>query len=340
MVLSKGLVAVTGASGFIGSWCVKYLVNNGYQARGSVRSLQNSAKVQHLIDMKELVEIFEADLLVKGSFDACFTGCSAVFHVASPVLMQIKDAQKDIMEPAVQGTLNVLETCKRVGVKRVVLTSSCAAIKSESVYTNPEKFKDKVFTEADWNTESTFEDSPYCYSKYLAEKAAWDFCGKNDITLTVICPNFVIGPPLSKRLDSVSVGVFLKILNGAWVEEGIFNNAYGCVDVRDVAKAHVLSLEKEGTENERFLVGGRNTLDFLQLIGYFRLDQRFANLKMASKFATPVPYYTRYDNSKAVKVLGMKFRPPVTAILELGDFFIKNGLFKLPEEDDRKLNIE
>jgi len=340
MVLSNGLVAVTGASGFLGSWCVKYLVNNGYHARGSVRSLQNSAKVQHLIDMKEPVELFEADLLVKGSFDACFTGCSAVFHVASPVLMKVKDAQKDIMEPAVQGTLNVLETCKRVGVKRVVLTSSCAAIKSESVYKTPEKFKDKVFTEADWNTESTFQASPYHHSKYLAEKTAWEFCEKNDITLTVICPNLLIGPPLSTRLDSLSVGVFLQILNGAYVEDGIFNLAYGCVDVRDVAKAHVLSLEKEGTENERFIVGGPNALNFLQLISYFRLDQRFANLKMASKFATPVVFYARYDNSKAVKVLGMKFRPPVIAILELGDFFVKNGLFKLPEEDDCKLNIE
>jgi len=339
MVLANGLVAVTGASGYIGSWCVKYLVNHGYHARGSVRSLQNTSKVQHLIDMKEIVELFEADLMVKGSFDACFTGCSAVFHVASPVLLKAEDAQKDILEPAVQGTLNVLETCKRVGVKRVVLTSSVAAIKSQSVYKNPEKFKDKIFTEVDWNTESTI-DSAYHHSKVLAEKAAWDFCEKNDITLTVICPNLVIGPPLSTRLDTLSVGVFLQILNGAFIEDGIFNYASGCVDVRDVAKAHVLSLEKEGAQNQRFIVGGQNALDFLQLISYFRLDQRFANLKMVSKFTAPVVFYARYDNSKTVKVLGMKFRPPVTAILELGDFFVKNGLFKLPEGDDCKLSIE
>jgi len=349
MVLSKGLVAVTGASGYLGSWCVKYLVENGYQARGTVRSLKSAAKVQHLLDMKEPVELFEADLLQEGSFDACFTGCTAVLHVASPFRLHVDDPKKDLVDPAVKGTLNVLEACKRAGIKRVVLTSSCAAITCQTAFKNPEAFKDKVWSEKDWNEKSSLEEGPYRYSKYLAEKTAWEFCEKNGITLTTICPNFIVGPPLSTRIDSLSVKLFLLFLQGVFVKEGVSNAAFGCVDVRTVAEAHILSLQIQGAENERFLIGGRVSRNHLDLINWLRLDQRFAALKMASHFATPVITCLNYDNSKAVKVLGLKFKPPVIAVLEVGDFFVEKGMIKLPEEekelpeeekDDSKLAIE
>jgi len=339
MVLTKGLVAVTGASGYLGSWCVKYLVKNGYQARGTVRSLKNPAKVQHLMDMKEPVQLFEADLLKEGSFDTCFKGCAAVLHVASPFQLNVDNPQKDLVDPAVKGTLNVLEACKREGVKRVVLTSSCAAITCQTAMDNPEEFKDKVWTEKDWNEKSTLEKGAYRLSKYLAEKSAWDFCEKNGITLTTICPNFIVGPPLSTRLDSVSVKLFLLFLKGAFIEEGLSNAAFGCVDVRTVAEAHVRSLETKDAENERFLVGGRVSRSHLDLINFLRLDERFAALKMASHFAKPVVSLPQYDNSKASKVLGLTFRPPAIGVLEVGSFLVEKGIVKLPEEDDCKLDI-
>jgi len=340
MVLTKGLVAVTGASGYLGSWCIKYLVKNGYQARGTVRSLKNPAKVQHLMDMEEPVQLFEADLLKEGSFDACFKGCEAVLHVASPFQLNVDNPQKDLVEPAVKGTLNVLEACKKVGVKRVVLTSSCAAITCQTQMENPEAFKNKVWTEKDWNEKSTLEKGPYRLSKYLAEKSAWDFCEKNGITLTTICPNFIVGPPLSTRLDSVSVKLFMLFLKGAFVEEGLSNAAFGCVDVRTVAEAHVRSLETKKAENERFLVGGRVSRSHLDLINFLRLDERFAALKMASHFAKPVVCLPQYDNSKASNVLGLKFRPPVIGVLEVGNFLVEKGIVELPGNDDYKLNIE
>jgi len=333
MVYSKGLVAVTGASGYIGSWCVKYLVQNGYQARGTVRSLKDLIKVQHLMDMEEPVELFEADLLKEGSFDACFNGCKAVLHVASPFQLNVKDGQKDLVEPALKGTLNVLESCKRTGVKRVVLTSSCAAIVCQTASEDPDKFKGKIWTEKDWNTKSTVESGAYRLSKYLAEKAAWEFCQKNGITLTTICPNFVLGPPLSTRLDSVSVIKILRILKGDFVKEGLSNMCFGCVDVRTVAEAHIRALEVEGAENERFLVGGRISRTQLQFIDWLRLDQRFASLKMASHLSKPVTYRAIYDNSKAAKILGLRFRPPAKALLEIGDFFVRKGLLNLKDED-------
>jgi len=369
MVLSKGLVAVTGAGGYIGSWCVKDLVDNGYQARGTVRSLKQTEKVQHLKDMDAAVELFEADLLVEGSFDECFTGCSAVFHVASPFVFTSEDPQKKLIDPAVKGTLNVLESCKRVGVKRVVLTSSVAAVVEQDLATNPDKYKDRVWTEKDWNTTCTIENAPYFLSKVLAEKAAWEFCEKNAIVLTTICPNFVMGPPLSTRRDSTSVNMVQQLLNGAYIEEGLPNWAYGLVHVRTVAESHTLALENKGAENERILVAGRvartclDMINWLQnkgaenerilvagrvartcldMINWLRLDQRFADRKMASRFAEPVNTNPIYDNSKAVKILGLRFRPAAIGVLTTGIFLYENGMIDLPveDEDDAKLSIE
>jgi len=338
MVLSKGLVAVTGVSGYIGSWCVKCLVENGYQARGTVRSLSNSEKVKHLENMKETVQLFEADLLSEGSFDACFTGCSAVFHVASPVMFVADDPQKQLVDPAVNGTLNVLKSCKNVGVKRVVLTSSLAAIVPPGISTPPGTISpNHVWSEKDWNTYSTLETVPYWLSKYLAEKAAWEFCEKNDITLTVICPTLVCGRPLSRRLDSFSVDLILMLLKGAFIEEGAPNVACSVVHVRNVAEAHVFALGNKQAENERFLVGDKNSLSYIDMIHHLRLDQRFSKKLMASKFAAPMTYYPRYDNSKAVKILGLKLIAPAIAIIEMGQFLSEIGSLEVPvDEDDYK----
>jgi len=344
MVLSKGLIAVTGASGYIGSWCVRDLVDSGYQVRGTVRSLKKTEKVQHLIDMDAQVELFEADLMVNGSFDACFTGCAAVLHVASPFTLGSDDPQKNLIDPAVKGTLNVLESCKRVGVKRVVLTSSCAAIMEQESNTNPEKYKHKVWTEKDWNTTATLENAPYFLSKVLAERAAWEFCEKNDIVLTTICPNFVMGPPLSTRGDSTSVNMVKNLLNGAYAEEGTPNFSWGLVHVRTVSEAHVLALDNKAAENERILVGGIEGRTCLDIVNFLRLDQRFAKRKMATRLAEPVKLVNRHDNSKAVKILGLRFRPPVIGVIRAGIFLLKNGMIDMPaedvDEDDRKLSIE
>jgi len=342
MVLSKGLVAVTGASGYIGSWCIKYLVENGYQVRGTVRSLKNPVKVQHLQEMKEVVHLFEADLLVEGSFDDCFVGCTAVFHVASPFQLAVDDPQKDLIDPAVKGTINVLESCKKAGITRVIVTSSSAAIVEQDIYTNSEKYEGKIFTEKDWNTTATLEGAPYFLSKVLAEKAAWEYCEKNDIKLTTINPNFVMGPPLSPRTDSTSVGMIMAIMKGAFLKDGLPNQPYGIVDVRTVAEAHVLALEKKEAENERIFVGGNNAVTCLDLTNYLRLDQHLAAFNMANHFAAPVKGYPTSDNSKAVKLLGLRFKPPAVAVIELGKFLLDNGIVDLPteDEDDRKLSIE
>jgi len=332
MVLSKGTVAVTGVSGYVGSWCVRYLVAAGYQVRGTVRSLKNPSKVQHLAEMKEPVELFEADLLKPGTFDSCFTGCKAVLHVASPFLSNYKDAQTELIDPALKGTQNVLEACKRAGVNRVVLTSSCAAIQTQDSFREPEKFKGKVYSEKDWNDESTLTEGAYRMSKSLAEHAAWDFCKKNGIALTTICPNFVIGPPLSTRLDSVSVKTFKDFLEGKELGSACF----GCVDVRDVAEAHVKALDIEAAKNERFLVGGQAGLTHLDLCNYLAMDERFKG-KVRTALPKPPIYEPTYDNSKSREILGLVYRPVAAAVLEAGNFLVRNGLVNgFPAGDDNK----
>lgn len=125
----KGRVCVTGASGFIASHVIEQLIKAGYQVNGTVRSLSNQERIQHLkSQFSGDLDLFEADLLQPGSFDKAFEGCSAVFHTASPFQLQVADPIKDLVEPAVHGTVNVLESVKKASISTVILTSSIAAV--------------------------------------------------------------------------------------------------------------------------------------------------------------------------------------------------------------------
>jgi dihydroflavonol-4-reductase len=150
--------------------------------------------------------------------------------------MSVSDPQKDLVDPALKGTLNVLHAAARSrSVKRVVVTSSCAAIAWQA--TPPD---DKVWTEADWNEDSTLENAPYRLSKTLAERAAWEFVnegeGKGKFDLAVINPAFVLGPPLSARTDSESVRAVKGFLSGTTKEQGGCRpSCFGCVVRRGLA---------------------------------------------------------------------------------------------------------
>jgi len=163
-------VLVTGVSGFIAGALAKILVNKGYEVKGTVRSLGDKEKVSHLQEQLPGVQLLEADLLTEGSFDEAVQGCEWVFHTASPFFHNPKDPLKDLVEPALKGTLNVLNSVEKAGsTKRVVLTSSIAAVASFSVP------PDHVYSEKDWNFDSVMEKEPYRYSKKVAEEAAWEF---------------------------------------------------------------------------------------------------------------------------------------------------------------------
>src|SRR5580765_4206043 len=129
-------VCVTGASGFIAAHIVRELLERGYRVRGTVRSLRQPGKYTFLTQLPgaaDRLELVEADLLAPGSYDAAVAGCDVVMHTASPYLIDVKDPQRDLVDPAVKGTLNVLTSAKAAGVGRVVLTSSMSAISDEPV---------------------------------------------------------------------------------------------------------------------------------------------------------------------------------------------------------------
>ena len=170
-------VMVTGATGYVAGRLVERLLNEGLTVHAPVRDPDNADKRKYLDELAEKspgqIRYFKADLLDEGSYDEAMAGCELVYHTASPFFSQVKDAQKDLVDPALKGTRNVLDSVERTpDVKRVVLTSSCAAIYGDNQ--DLQKLPDQTLTEAIWNESSSLEHQPYSYSKTVAEKAAWE----------------------------------------------------------------------------------------------------------------------------------------------------------------------
>lgn len=264
--MSRGLVCVTGATGFIATHIVRKLLSDGYAVRGTVR---DTWKAWHLINLPhatERLELKKANLRKPGSFDDAVADCDAVIHCASPFFFHgVTDPDKQLLEPAVGGTLNVLESCaKQSSVKRVVVTSSIAAVAYKDVGA------DHVFTADDWSDEDLLRrrENWYMLSKTLAERAAWDFVQDNNtgFDMVSINPTLVTGPMLQPVLNT-STEVVLKFLNGR--KKSIPKTTFQFVDVRDVASAHVKALTSDAASGKRYLaVGGCvPTSDLVEMLG-------------------------------------------------------------------------
>jgi dihydroflavonol-4-reductase len=337
-------VLVTGAAGFIASRVVERLLAKGHRVRGTVRSLKKEkelATLRALPGAAERLELVEADLLADGSFEAPARASDVVLHMASPYVLDAKDPQRDLVDPAVKGTINVLSAARKApSVKRVVLTSSMAAITDE-----PEG--DHVLTEADWNTKSSLERNPYYYSKTLAEKAAWDVVEKErpGFDLVVINPFLVIGPSLSAGINT-SNQLFVDLLKGLY--PGVMNLTWGFVDVRDVAEAHVRAAENSAAKG-RYITAGdaiamRAVVELLEKKGWgkgnklpklamdcalgdfaVQLSSYLQPKGVGSYLRTYVGRVPRYDTSKVKRELGLSFRPVETSILDTLEDLAKQG---------------
>ncbi|KAL0464459.1 UNVERIFIED_CONTAM: Cinnamoyl-CoA reductase 1 [Sesamum latifolium] len=298
------VVCVTGASGYIASWLVKLLLHRGYTVKATVRNLSDPQKVAHLMALEgagERLHLYEANLLEEGSFDSVVDGCEGVFHTASPVFLSVSDPQKELIDPAVKGTINVLESCKKVSsIKRIVVTSSMA-----SVMFNYNPVTPDVIVDETWFSDKNFceeEKQWYALSKTLAEKATWEFAEANGLDLVTLHPGYVIGPPLQPTLNLTSEA-FLNLING---KELFADGIYRFVDVRDVALAHILALENPSASGRYCLVGRVTYSSEARGI----LSESFPSLNLHVKSTENLAARPAYQVSKReAKSLGINFTP-------------------------------
>jgi len=322
--MADRIAAVTGITGFIAAHAAAQLLERGYAVRGTMRSraaAEGNAKLMGLPGAASL-SLFEADLLAEGAFDAAVAGAGVVLHMASPYSLEAEDPRRDLLDPAVKGTINVLAACARTpSVKRVVLTSSMAAVTDEP--------DGRVLTEADWNTKSSLDRNPYYFSKAEAERAAWAFMERErpGFDLVVINPFLVIGPSLTPSLNT-SNQIIVEALTGVFPAIMALN--WGMVDVRDVALAHVLAAEAPAASG-RYLCAAENVsmrelveilkplarprdklptrgIDF-PLASFFARFFAFTQQKGAASYMrTHLGRHVRFDTAKIQRELGLVYR--------------------------------
>lgn len=327
-------VFVSGATGFIAGQIVARLLAAGYGVRGSIRrgaSEHTTERLRALPGADSRLTFVEADLRAANAFAGLLEGCTYVQHVASPYVLDVTDPQRDLVDPAVQGTTAMLEACLATpGIRRVVLTSSMAAIMDEPI-------EGHVYSEADWNTASSLTRNPYYLSKVLAERAAWRFVDERQPPwdLIAINPFLVIGPSLTPTLN-VSNGVIAGLLNGAY--PAVPSLTWGIVDVRDVAEAHVRAMETASAHGRYLcaaqLMSARRLVALLREHGYgrYRLPRFHLDHPIGTWVARLAAYAQRpgvrqylhahlgrvpqFDNAKIRRDLAMTFRPPHGTVLD------------------------
>ncbi len=322
-------VLVTGATGFLAGWVVKQLVDAGVTVHATVRNPKDNAKCGHLKTLSNIgkgkIVLFKADLLDDGSFAEAMKDCRVVIHVASPFITNYNDAQNDLLEPAIRGTQNVLNTaCSMPSVERVVLTSSCAAICGDSI--DCQDAPNGILTEDVWNTTSSETHQPYSFSKVSAEKAAWDIADAQDKwRLVVINPGFIIGPTLSGQSTSATHDLIGGMGDGR-MKSGVPAIQIGTVDVRDVADAHIRGAFLDEASGRHIVF--KDVVSFLDLAlmlsdkfdaGYSLpkkelpkwlvwligplVDKTFSRKMISRNFGHP----WHADNSKSVSALGLSY---------------------------------
>ena len=345
----KAPILVTGATGYIASWVISKLLEQGHTVHATVRDLQKSHRYAHLQriadDSTGTLQLFEANLLQPHSFDAAMQGCEIVLHMASPFLVtNFKDAVKDIIEPAVFGTENVLNSVNQTAsVKRVVLTSSIAATYGDAV--DIEQTQNRIFTENDWNITSSESHQPYPYSKVAAERKAWEMVNaQSRWDLVCINPALVLGPSLTAATQSGSVEVLQQFANGLTLlgAPPMWN---GVVDVQDVADAHIRAAFNKKAQG-RYIICGQ-TLSLLEMgqilkrnFGWKFPFPRRELPKVAFKAIGPLAGFSKkfvernmgypiyFDATKSQTELEICYRPVEDSLVQHFQQLLNDGIVK------------
>lgn len=257
-------VLVTGGTGFVGAHCLIQLLSAGHETRATVRDLAREKDVRAMLrqggagEVGERLTLFRADLSADAGWAEAAAGCDYVLHVASPFPSRVPKDENELIAPARDGALRVLRAARTAGVKRVVLTSSFAAIGYGA------KGRTTPFTEADWTDIKGPGVQPYHKSKTIAERAAWDFVAREGggLELATVNPVGIFGPVLGPDY-STSILFVKRLLDG--LVPGCPDIWFGVVDVRDVADLHLRAMADPAARGERFLATSGDFLSVLEI---------------------------------------------------------------------------
>jgi nucleoside-diphosphate-sugar epimerase len=338
-------VLVSGGSGFIGGHCILQLLAAGHQVRTTVRSLEREPEVRALLAAAgapgtERLRFFAADLERDAGWAEAAADCDYVLHVASPFPPGAPKHEDELIVPARDGALRVLRASRDAGVKRVVLTSSFAAIGYGHAAGAA------TFDEASW-TDLSGEVPPYPKSKTVAERAAWDFIAREGgaLELAVVNPVAVLGPVLGADF-STSILLVQKMLDGSM--PACPRLCFGLVDVRDVAELHLRAMTDPAAKGERFLATAGDFMSILEVAQVVRRRMGKAGAKAptrqvpdwvvrlsalfspTARFALPELGKTKNgSNAKARRVLGWAPRSSEESIVATAESLLRLGLVKI-----------
>ena len=339
-------VLVTGGTGFIGAHCLVQLLAAGHETRATVRDLARESDVRAMLRQGGAEEpgarltVFRADLTTDAGWAEAVAGCDYVLHVASPFPSTVPKDENELIAPARDGALRVLRAARDAGVKRVVLTSSFAAIGYGA------KDRTTAFTEQDWTNLDDPTVQPYPRSKTIAERAAWDFIAQEggSLELAVVNPVGVFGPVLGPDY-STSILLAKRLLDGS--VPGCPDLWFGAVDVRDVADLHIRAMTDPAARGERFLATAGDFVSIRQIAQILKDEGGPAARKVPTR---SVPSWLmrvmglfdaevrgllpelgkrkNASNDKARRLLGWAPRSPRDAILATAQSLLELGLLQ------------
>jgi nucleoside-diphosphate-sugar epimerase len=310
-------VLVTGGSGYVGTQLIAALLRDGHRVRATVRCLEREGDVRAAVRRGDGddsgLEVVVADLTADEGWTAAAAGCEEVHHVASPIPAAQPDDPDEVIVAAREGTLRALRAARDAGARRVVLTSSFAAVGY-----SPKP--DAEYTEADWTDPDAPGLAPYPRSKAIAERAAWDFIEREggETELVVVNPTFILGPTLTTQVRS-SLQLTKAMLDGTMPV--VRRQRFGVADVRDVADLHVRAMATPEAAGKRFLaLADGPTISFLEMAQILR--ERLGPL--AARVPTqeapgPEPPRLIIHNDRAKQELGWRPRPAETTIIETAE---------------------
>jgi nucleoside-diphosphate-sugar epimerase len=317
-------VLVTGGSGYLGTQLIAALLRDGCQVRTTVRSLDREGEVRVAMRRGGAddsgLEVVTAELTADEGWAAAMAGCEEVHHVASPMIHS--DDPDEVIIPARDGTLRALRAARDAGARRVVLTSSFAAVG----YT-PKPGSE--YTEADWTDPDMPGLPPYPRSKAIAERTAWDFIKHEggDTELVVVNPTFILGPTLTSKAGS-SLQLTKAMLDGTMPV--VRRQRFGVADVRDVADLHIRAMAAPEAAGKRYLaLADGPTISFLQMAQILRewlgpLAERVPTEEAPG----PEPPRLIIHNDRAKQELGWRPRPAETTIVETAESLRDLGLLE------------